>query len=214
MKVSKLGSLRVNLRKLGDLKIPRCVTSKGTIKKFEFLSSLTQVKKHLLVVCTPDNNHGWRCSSSPNRCKNEGYTSQNTTSTPSWAAIGVKLLQSLKAALKASSMAKLDRFSWTDFTFVLQWLAQLPRKWTTFVANRVSQIQEIMPRENRKHVPTKENPADIALRGTHVQELINSSLWWKGPDFLPGETIICPPQPEYTNNAPEQRTTAKVHEIK
>ncbi|XP_075256670.1 uncharacterized protein LOC142349140 [Convolutriloba macropyga] len=31
----------------------------------------------------PDNNHGWRCSSSPYRCKNEGHTSQNTKSTPS-----------------------------------------------------------------------------------------------------------------------------------
>ena len=39
-------------------------------------------------------------------------------------------------------------------------------------------------------------------------------MWWKGPDFLPGETIICPPQPVYTNNAPEQRTTAKIHESK
>ena len=36
-------------------------------------------------------------------------------------------------------------------------------------------------------------------------------MWWKDPDFLYGETSICPPQPEYTNNAPEQRTTAKVH---
>ena len=63
----------------------------------------------------------------------------------------------------------------------------------------------------RERRPTKENPACIASRGTRVYELINSSLWWKRPDFFHGETIICPPQPEYTNNAPEQRTIAKIH---
>ena len=129
----------------------------------------------------------------------------------SGAMVDVKILQSIKAALKASSMAKLDCSGWTDFTIVLQWLRQLTRQCTIFVANRVSQIQETIPRENWKHVPTKENPADVASRGTSVQELINNSLWWKGPDFLHRETIICPQQPEYTNNAPEQRTSAKVH---
>ena len=66
----------------------------------------------------------------------------------SGATIGVKLLQSINAALKAISMAKLDCFGWTNSTIVLQWLTHLTRKWTTFVANRVSQIQGTMPREN------------------------------------------------------------------
>ena len=86
----------------------------------------------------------------------------------SGATIGVKLLQSIKVALKASSMAKPVCFAWTDSTVVLQLLAELPRKWKTFVANRVSEIKETMPRENWKNVPTKENPADIASRGTRV----------------------------------------------
>ena len=38
--------------------------------------------------------------------------------------------------------------AWTDSTIVLQWLAQLPRTWNTFVANRVSQIQETLPRSD------------------------------------------------------------------
>ena len=31
---------------------------------------------------------------------------------------------------------------------------------------------------------TKENPADIASRGIGAQELIDSPLWWNGPEFL------------------------------
>ena len=65
----------------------------------------------------------------------------------SGATIGMKLIQSRKAALKASSLAKPDCFSWSDSIIVLKWLAQLHRKWTTFEANRVSQIQETLPRE-------------------------------------------------------------------
>ena len=98
--------------------------------------------------------------------------------------ICVKLLQSIKADLRTSSMAKRDSFAWTDSTIVLQWLAQLPQKWTTFVANRVSQIQETMPRENWKHVPSKEKPADSAPRGTRVQELVISSFLWKDQIFF------------------------------
>ena len=34
------------------------------------------------------------------------------------------------------------------------------------------------------HVPTKSDPADIALRGSHAHQIINNQLWWNAPQVL------------------------------
>ena len=35
-----------------------------------------------------------------------------------------------------------------------------------------------------RHVPTKQNPADLLTRGPNVSALIEEERWWKGPAFL------------------------------
>ena len=62
------------------------------------------------------------------------------------AHLGVKLLSRVEEILKLTSLPHQEVFGWTDSTIVLQWLAQLPRNWTTFVANRVSEVQQILPK--------------------------------------------------------------------
>jgi hypothetical protein len=79
--------------------------------------------------------------------------------------------------------------AWTDSTVVLGWLASLPRRWKTFVANRVAEIQETIPFENWNHVISEENPADCASRGISASELVDFSLWWRGPDWLSNHTL-------------------------
>jgi len=74
--------------------------------------------------------------------------------------------------------------AWTDSTIVLNWLSSCPSKWKTFVANRVAKIQEIVPYSAWKHVPSGDNPADLASRGVSVQDALNSQLWWHGPSWL------------------------------
>ena len=63
--------------------------------------------------------------------------------------------------------------AWTDSTITLQWLSQLPRTWITFVANRVSYKQEIIKRDSWNHVPTNDNPADLASRGLSVEDTVS-----------------------------------------
>ena len=98
--------------------------------------------------------------------------------------LGVKLLVKIKEILNLTSLPEQEVFGWTDSTIVLQWLAQLPRTWTTFVANRVSEVQQNLPRSNWNHVSSSSNPADSSSRGTTLELLQSSSLWWNGPEWL------------------------------
>lgn len=74
---------------------------------------------------------------------------------------------------------------WTDATTILQWLnsATIQPK---FVQNRLVEIRRT-PNLFVQHVPTEQNPADIASRGSRTTNL--STLWWKGPMWLPHENL-------------------------
>ncbi|KAL7725825.1 hypothetical protein ACLKA6_015908 [Drosophila palustris] len=83
----------------------------------------------------------------------------------------------------------------------------------TFVANRVADIQESTPEVDWRHVPTKENPADLVSRGCTIDEL-NASFWFKGPDFLAKGSNEWPKNPHFSlspdNSRLEKRKVATV----
>lgn len=74
-------------------------------------------------------------------------------------------------------------FLWTDSTVALSWIRGHPAKWTTFVANRVAEIQRLNRDAKWRHVPGRINPADCASRGVSPRELLEHPLW-REPDFL------------------------------
>ncbi|GFU34518.1 hypothetical protein TNCV_1992551 [Trichonephila clavipes] len=55
-----------------------------------------------------------------------------------------------------------------------------------------SEIIEILPTKHWRHVPSKENPADIASRGIDPKCLPDCKLWWQGPPWLRLETSSWP----------------------
>src|SRR5208282_2306397 len=73
---------------------------------------------------------------------------------------------------------------WTDSMNVLCWICNHSRSFKPFVANRVGEIQTSTNPEQWKHVSTKQNPADLASRGTAALDLVHDSMWWTGPEFL------------------------------
>lgn len=75
-------------------------------------------------------------------------------------------------------------FAWTYSTVVLQWLAGNPRRFKTFVGNRVSAIVDLIPPDCWHHVKGSENPADSASRGLLPSQLLEHKLWWQGPSWL------------------------------
>lgn len=98
----------------------------------------------------------------------------------STAKLLAQLIKRVQTALKLDNV---QVRAWTDSMVVLGWLAAPPHEWQTFVANRVSQIQKMIPPECWRHIPTKMNPADCASRGLFLTEL-RAHLWWNGPSFL------------------------------
>ncbi|KAK3102963.1 hypothetical protein FSP39_015321 [Pinctada imbricata] len=73
---------------------------------------------------------------------------------------------------------------WSDSMNVLYWIRGCSRSYKTFVANRVSEIHDHSEPVQWRYVPTEENPADIASRGTTVEKLVEEIKWWYGPSFL------------------------------
>ncbi len=77
-----------------------------------------------------------------------------------------------------------DLFAWTDSSIVLCWLRKLPSTLNTFVAHRVSAIQDLIPISKWHHVSTSHNPADLLSRGLPAVQLLTTDLWWEGPPWL------------------------------
>ena len=92
------------------------------------------------------------------------------------AQLGTRLIKTVIESLQSLTITIDSVHAWTDSTIVLQWLNQLPRTWATFVANRVSEIQDFLPRNKWNHVPSQNNPADLSSRGADVRDLLQSKL--------------------------------------
>ena len=93
------------------------------------------------------------------------------------AHIAMNLLINVKNALSGFPISELH--AWLDSTVALYWI-QKGDDYKQFVANRVQKV-----RENVEivwhHVPTGDNPADVASRGASVT---NHKPWWVGPRWL------------------------------
>ncbi|XP_029161155.1 uncharacterized protein LOC114932909 [Nylanderia fulva] len=117
-----------------------------------------------------------------------------TVSIPRLELNAVVLLSRLvKWVIKSLNIIHCPIHCWTDSTIALAWLRQHPSKWTTYVANRVSEVQCNLPSAKWNHVPSKDNPADCASRGLYASKLVSHPLWWAGPPWLQWPSTAWPP---------------------
>jgi len=75
-------------------------------------------------------------------------------------------------------------YLWTDSTITFGWIQGHASRWKTYVANRVAEIQSLVPDASWNHLPEKRNPADCATRSLLPSELANFGPWWGGSEFL------------------------------
>ncbi|XP_043228647.1 uncharacterized protein LOC122384903 [Amphibalanus amphitrite] len=122
--------------------------------------------------------------------------------------LAARLARHVSTALELPSSVPV--FCWTDSTVALAWVRSSPAKWKQFVRNRVGEIQELTDPSSWGHVSSTDNPADAASRGLMADQLIGSSLWLRGPEWLlssgrpPAESQLFVSE-ELVNEGPEDR---------
>ncbi|XP_066156028.1 uncharacterized protein [Euwallacea fornicatus] len=123
------------------------------------------------------------------------------------ALVMAKLISKVRAA---SRLQFVRQVCWSDSTIVLSWLKMSPSNLKVFVSARISQIQTLTMDCEWRHVPTRENPADLVSRGVFPSELMESSLWWYGPSFLQSRESHWPSVSEGPKEVPEVRVLKRV----
>ena len=75
---------------------------------------------------------------------------------------------------------------WSDSQIVLCWIHS-EKKLKQFVAHRVQEISQAFPITLWNYCPSRDNPADLLMRGTSSAAL-STSLWTNGPSWLSDES--------------------------
>lgn len=171
------------LDSLNQIKVPRHAFQ-GVMEETQ-LHGFSDASEKAYGVCVyirvPNGTESYKISL---LCAKSRVAPLKTITLPRLELCGALLLARLMRRVAASLKIIRERqHFWCDSMIVLNYIAAEPSRWTTFVANRVSEIQETT-NKNWRHVPTAENPADLVSRGMDITGLSTASLWWNGPHWL------------------------------
>lgn len=176
-----------NIHHLEALKIPRYLFTSQNIVKVQILGfSDASIRAYgaCVYLRTLYGDNQVSCNLI---CSKSRVTPIKQISLPRLELCAVVLLSKLteKVLSVFESKLKIETVNlWTDSQIVLCWLKSTPARWTTFVANRVAEVQEITAKYHWRHIKSADNPADLISRGMTPLEINNSTLWWHGPRFL------------------------------
>nr|CAH7720335.1 unnamed protein product [Callosobruchus chinensis] len=76
---------------------------------------------------------------------------------------------------------------------------------TSFVSNRVSEIQQLTASDCWRHVSSGDNPADLLSRGVGPKEIAGSDIWWHAPRWLRESESCWPCKNVCVANVPDMR---------
>ncbi|XP_025263729.1 LOW QUALITY PROTEIN: uncharacterized protein LOC105255169, partial [Camponotus floridanus] len=178
-------SYYLSLPKINELRIPRNVIPRRNSEKFNVVGFGDASEKAYRAL-------------SPLK----------TISLPRLELEAALLLSRLYVIARNSYGSRIDEVTlWSDSTIVLGWIKSPPCSLKTFVANRVSKIQDMTENIAWHHVSSKKNPADLITRGVSVDTLLNSGLWWNGPHWLKSDSYRPEQEEEAEMNLPEMKST-------
>ena len=123
------------------------------------------------------------------------------------ALLGARLLRFVISSLHLPDNTSYLCF--TDSSITIGWIKGEPHRWKQFIRNRVSEIQTLTDPARWKHVPGKENPADLLTRGVTASLLTKGSgsqFWLQGPEWLTTDDLPSP----LTNSANKLDDNASV----
>lgn len=105
-------------------------------------------------------------------------------SIPRLELCGALLLAELMNKVITSVTFHAKSYFWTDSQVTLNWIKNQSKLFQSFVANRISKIQDLSDANQWNYVNTQQNPADLISRGIQPSDLVNSELWWRSPVWL------------------------------
>ncbi|XP_072401168.1 uncharacterized protein [Diabrotica undecimpunctata] len=124
---------------------------------------------------------------------------------------GAVILSRLTNKVKNSLNVQFDTcYLWTDSSIVLSWLKTAANTLKTFVSNRVAEIQETTSFAQWRHVPGKDNPADLVSRGVEPDKIMECNLWWHGPEWIMQDSDKWPNLQVVPTETSETRKNIKV----
>ncbi|XP_011858530.1 PREDICTED: uncharacterized protein LOC105556071 [Vollenhovia emeryi] len=180
--------IRSQLSALESIKINRLVTKgsgAGKISLHGFCDASEQAYGACIYIVYRGTNNE---NSTALICSKSRVAPLKTLSLPRLELSGALLLTRLMGKVMTSLGVEVhNKYYWTDSQIVLAWIGSPARRWQTFVANRIGEIQSSSAPYEWRHVKSKENPADLISRGSTPGVLQNSSLWWEGPTWLKKE---------------------------
>ncbi|CAH8656984.1 unnamed protein product [Dicrocoelium dendriticum] len=112
----------------------------------------------------------------------------------------------VRLAIQAVEELQLDKppIFWTDSMVVLQLIRCTTKRFTTFIANRLSEIHQFSDPKQWRYVETSANPADIASRGLRVCDGVQMGKWLEGAYFLRLKEVHWPKLPESLSEIPNE----------
>ncbi|XP_058450218.1 uncharacterized protein LOC131429837 [Malaya genurostris] len=97
------------------------------------------------------------------------------------ALVGARLSRSVSEGLVIKFSRKMF---WSDSQDVICWIKSDHRRYSQFVAFRVSEILETTEMSEWRYVPTDLNVADDGTKWKGVPDLTSKARWFNGPKFL------------------------------
>jgi hypothetical protein len=202
-------SLRTEIQQLEDIKIPRWSGASKTAKHNSlhgFSDASEQALAAVLYLRTQHSDNTITCRIIASKSK---VAPLKKISLPRLELDAAHLLVKLIKKSKETFTEPVEIRAYTDSTITLCWISSHPAKWKTYVANRTTEIQAVLPAEKWFHVKSNDNPADCASRGMLPKPLANHKIWWNGPSFLLKEPSEWPTTYKTSITKCEERTTYK-----
>ncbi len=125
--------------------------------------------------------------------------------------IGMRCISFVKEQIQ---LPIVESYVWSDSQCVLHWITS-DKKLSVFVRNRVKEIRDASEETTLAYVPTKENPADVASRGTSITKLSENELWWNGPKWLSNHPREWPTfDTQMDDSSEKNKYDSEIHEQK
>ncbi|XP_065076509.1 uncharacterized protein LOC135700047 [Ochlerotatus camptorhynchus] len=113
------------------------------------------------------------------------------------ALVGARLARSVSNALSVRISCC---YYWSDSQDVLCWINSDHRRYSQFVAFRVSEILDTTEMKEWRYVPTDLNVADDGTKWKGLPDLAPKARWFNGPEFLQYLETDWPRSPTRTNS--------------